>query len=258
MKTLTQQFFLSAGETNAEQELSLPLLTSKIIDISTAHANALGIGNPVMAHKGCGWVLSRLAVEMMRYPKVNDTYSLTTWIESYNRHFSERIVEISDAEGNPLGYSRAIWMILDTSTRESVGLSHLPLDEDMVTAGKCPIARQGKHVVVVPQGYEGEMPRGVVMATEAPYNYTFKYSDLDAYRHVNTVRYVSLLLNRFSLEDFDRTQVERLELAFLRESHYGQNATLLRSDDGLTSLFTLADAQTSSPSLFASLKRRPR
>ena len=62
-----QTFFLSAGETNAEQEISLPLLTSKIIDIATAHANSLGIGNPAMEARGCGWVLSRIAIEMGRY-----------------------------------------------------------------------------------------------------------------------------------------------------------------------------------------------
>ena len=49
-----QTFFLSAGETNAEQEISLPLLTSKIIDIATAHANSLGIGNPAMGARGWG------------------------------------------------------------------------------------------------------------------------------------------------------------------------------------------------------------
>lgn len=50
----SQSFFLSAGEANAEQEISLALLTSKIIDIATAHANSLGIGNPSMEALGCG------------------------------------------------------------------------------------------------------------------------------------------------------------------------------------------------------------
>ena len=174
-QTYSQTYFLSAGETNAEAELSLPLLTSKIIDISTAHANALHIGNPDMAERGCGWVLSRLALEMFRYPKVNETYRLTTWIESYNRHFSERIVEISDADGTPLGYSRAIWMVLDYTSRESVGLSHLPIPEDLPMPGKCPIERQGKHVPVLPPDFQGDVPRGAVVATAKPYLYRFKY-----------------------------------------------------------------------------------
>lgn len=54
----SRSFFLSAGEVNAEGEMSLPLLVSKIIDIATAHANSLGIGNPSMAAMNRGWVLS--------------------------------------------------------------------------------------------------------------------------------------------------------------------------------------------------------
>ena len=79
-KVLSETFFLSAGETNAEQEMSLPLLVSKLIDIATLHANHLGIGNPSMKEMKAGWVLARLAVEIKDYPKVNENYTLSTWI----------------------------------------------------------------------------------------------------------------------------------------------------------------------------------
>ncbi len=52
-KVLTQSFFISAGDCNAEKELSLTLLTAKLIDIATKHANMLGIGNPCMPNDHC-------------------------------------------------------------------------------------------------------------------------------------------------------------------------------------------------------------
>lgn len=252
------QCFLSASETNAEAELSLPLLTTKIIDISTAHANALGIGNPSMAHMGCGWVLSRLAVEMSGYPKVNDTYKLTTWIESYNRHFSERIVMISDSNDRPLGYSRAIWMILDYNTRESVGLEHLALDDSLITPGRCPIARQGKHVIVYPADYEGEVPRGAMLANTVPFDYRYKYCDLDFYRHVNTVRYIELLLNRYPLQTYDRTCVSRMELAFMHEGRFDQEVSVLRHDTDTESWLSIVDRNSGEASIVAKLTRKLR
>lgn len=256
-KSLTQTFFLSASETNAEAELSLPLLTTKIIDISTAHANILGIGNQAMESRGCGWVLSRLALEMQRYPKVNETYSLTTWIESWNRHFSERIVRIDDSEGNAVGYSRAIWMVLDTTSRESVGLSILNIPDGLSMPGECPIARQGKHRPVAPSDYTGELTAGAVRATNPPFEYLFKYCDLDFYRHVNTVRYIALLLNRFSLDEWDKMEVARMELAFMHESRYGRRVTVLRADEDLKSQFSLTD-EDGTPLMFASITRRER
>ena len=107
-------FFLSAGEANAEQEMSLPILVAKLIDIATTHANSLGIGNPSMLEIHAGWVLSRLTVEMDSYPKVNDDYVISTWVESFNRHFSERAFSISSPNGKIYGYARSVWMVMDT------------------------------------------------------------------------------------------------------------------------------------------------
>lgn len=263
-----QDFFLSAGETNAEQEISLPLLTSKIIDIATAHANSLGIGNPSMQSLGCGWVLSRIAIEMFRYPAVNQIYSLTTWVESWNRHFSVRNFMISDQNGEPIGYASSVWMVLNFNTRENYGLSHLSIPADIISDHPCPIAKFGRHPNIVVDSQDEDLPRGVVKASIPPVEYTFNYCDLDFYRHVNTVRYVSLLLNTFTLEEMDKTQIERLEMAFMHESHYGERVTLLRADEeiqteegniGIQSHFTLTPAAPDAPTyLSAKITRRLR
>lgn len=243
-KKYSQTFFLSAGETDAEGRMSVNFLTSKIIDISTAHANSLGIGNPAMEDKGCGWVLSRLALEMEKYPTVNETYTLTTWIESFNRHFSERIIMVSDADGNAFGFARTIWMVLDTKSRESVGLSHLKIPEELIIPDECPIARQGKHKQILPASEgESDLPKGTLPSNTPAFSYRIKYCDLDFYRHVNTVRYVVLLLNGFSLEEWDRTEVERMELAFMHELRFGQEITVYRHDEGLKSYYTIMDDQ---------------
>ena len=251
-----ERFFVSAGDTDAEGRMSLPLLTSKIIDVATAHANSLGIGNPSMVHLHRGWVLSRLAIELKEYPRVNGEYQLTTWVETWNRRFSERCFELSDAEGRPMGYARSIWMVLDTETHESCDLTHLSLSEEMVSDRDCPIAHQGRHHTIVEQDAE-EVPRGGLKATAPVQEYRFQYCDLDFYRHVNTVRYVQMLLNRFTLEEFDRMEVARMELTFMHECHYGQRIRILRADEEDQTSFALVNPETNEAALFASLKFVP-
>ena len=262
IKEYSESYFLSAGETNAEREMSLTLLVAKLIDIATAHANHLGIGNPYMPDDHSGWVLSRLTIEMERYPIVDDTYTITTWVESWNRHFSERAFRISDASGNTLGYARSIWMVLDTVTRANAGLSALDFREEYISDAVCPIARQAKHApIVLPDEDAGGKAQ---VANHPAALYRFGYCDLDAYRHVNTVRYVFVLMNRFSLAEHDERFVSRLELSFLHEGRYGHDAEILRHEasadeaTGACNAFLLRDSESKTPILYARvfMKRR--
>ncbi len=249
-----ESHFLSAGEVNAEGEMSLPILASKIIDIATAHANSLGIGNPDMPDTDMGWVLSRLTVEMERWPRADETYSITTWIEEWNRHFSLRCFCIADAGGSTLGYARTVWMVMNTRTRENAGLSRLNLAPEMVSARECPIDRQAKHRTIVEAGNMENAPRNSLTATEETGCYRFRYCDIDFYRHVNTVRYIDLLLNRFPLERYDRDFIKRVELNFLHEAKYGTEVRILTSkSEENPELFNMALVSDDKTLLFARL-----
>lgn len=251
-----QEFWLSPGETDAEARLSLTSLVSRIIDISTAHANSLGVGNPAMEHLGRGWVLTRLTLEMTDYPRANTTYRLSTWVEVWNKHFSERCYMVADAAGNPLGYGRSIWMVLDTETHRSTGLEHLSLIPDVILPGKTPIAPQGKHTMILESAPEGKMPRGTVIANAPTRQHTFGYSDLDFYRHVNTVRYIALLLNQYTLAQLDEKAIGRIEMTFAREALYAEPLDILRHNDEDTSYFQLNNAADGEPIFFARITLR--
>lgn len=216
-KEYTQKFFLVAGDCNPEKELPLTLLGNRVIEIATVHANSWGIGYDALIKNNHAWVLSRVAVEMKRYPKVNEEYSLTTWIESYNRHFSKRNMEIADANGQTIGYVRTVWMIIDLASRGAADIERYGSLSDYVSERECPIAEISRLRLSADARKAGE--------------YVFKYADCDVNRHVNTVRYVELLLNQFSLDQFDQNYVERFEVAFNKETHYGSKADVMIEGD---------------------------
>lgn len=261
----TGTWFLSAGDANAEHELSLPTLMLRLIDIATKHANILKIGNPYMPESNMGWVLSRACIDMEQFPVADSTYSISTWIESWNRHFSERAFRIFDSMGKTLGYARQIWMVLDTKTRTNAGLDGLSLPEGYRSECKCPIARQGKHFqMLLPDETDGT-DRRIKVAESSPKEYTFSYSDLDAYRHVNTVMYVRLLMNQFSLRQHDESKISRIELSFLDEGAYGMTVDILkgavteRNDKNQEiSDFLLRDHSTKAPVLYSRIFLSPR
>lgn len=258
-KQLKLSYFVSANEANAQQELAVHILVGNIIDIATAHANSLNIGNPDMADINGGWVLSRLTVEMSRWPAVNEHYSLTTWIESYNHRFSERAFSIIDDHGETIGYARTVWMIIDTVTHRGLTLDHLSLSQEMVDGTSAPIERQTRHFPILPAEM-AEGRRNCVVADREPAKYTFRYCDIDFYRHVNTVRYIVLLLNQFTLEDMDANRVSRFEISFMREASYGMTIDIMRRDEpDHGTLFTLCpQGEFASPLLFSRIFMKPR
>ena len=253
---IEKTYFLSANDSNAEGVISLTSLTSNIIDIATDHANSLGIGNPFMKDMNAGWILSRLTIDMSGYPRVNSHYVIKTWIEDFNRHFSARCFCIKSPEGEIYGYCRSIWLVIEATTHKNLGLGHFSMPEEMILGESAPIPRQEKHFPIFPQDVE-EKGKGIISTHPSTY-YTFQYCDLDFYRHVNTVKYVTLLLNQFTLKEHDESQVKRIELSFLHEASYGMQTELLRSDsssDPLLSSFQLSDPETGQALLFARVKR---
>lgn len=205
-------YTLTAGESDAEGRMPLTLVTERVIEVATEHANLLGIGYDTLITKNIGWVLSRLSIEMIRYPVINGHYTLSTWIESYNRHFSERNFVMTDAAGDVLGYMRTVWVAMDFESRTVADLSVLLREAFPVANIDCPIAKAAR----IPS-----------LADECDVDrYTFRYRDLDFNRHVNTVRYLDLILNHWTLEHYDSHVVRRFDILFHHECHYNDTVEL--------------------------------
>lgn len=215
MKEFSKTYYLAAGECNPQGELPLTLLMTRIIEVATLHANSWGVGYERLIRDNQVWVLSRVTIEMNENPKVNTNYKLTTWIEDYNRHFSQRNMRLDDENGKPLGYVRTIWMVIDMNTRASVDIEKLGYIRENVSDIPCPIEPQSR-LRPIEQGHAVD--------------YTFGYMDCDFNRHVNTVRYLSLLMNMFDMDCYDHYFIRRMELSFIKETHYGETAQFVIDD----------------------------
>lgn len=94
LKEYTHRYYLTAGECDAQQCMPIPLVARRVIEVATEHANSWGVGYARLIQNNEAWVLSRLTIELSSYPGINSDYSLTTWVEGFNRHFSESLAEI--------------------------------------------------------------------------------------------------------------------------------------------------------------------
>lgn len=214
---MTIKYFLTAAGCNAQQVMPLPSLTQKLIDVATAHANALGVGYARLIEFNAAWVLSRVSIEMSRYPGINEEYSITTWVEGVNRRFSARNFMISGASGEVLGYARSIWVAIDIDSRRPADL--LAIIGNIVPSQRvCDIA---------------PFPRlGQIVEPEKISEHVFRFCDIDFNRHVNTTRYVEAILNQWSMDFYDRNRISRFDIAFLAEAHFDDAVAIEIKTDG--------------------------
>lgn len=243
-KIYVHEYSLTAAQCNAQRELAPAMLVQHIIEVCTEHADALGVGFKQLAANGTLWVLSRIAFEMKRYPRLLENYSLVTWVEAYNRHFSERNIEIRGEGGEVIGFARTIWVSIDMKTRRPANLSAFEFLKEVVCDRACPIDKQGKiHPVEPPQ---------------MCHPYRFQVSDIDVNRHVNSSRYVELVINQMDLDTYDNFYVARFEIEYRREAHFDNEVEVCSafSPDGKTLITSINLGET--PVCFARTLTLPR
>lgn len=221
METLcSRSYYLAAGEGTPERKMPVGLLFARCIEVATEHANLLGIGFADLIKHGLSWVLSRMVVEMTDYPRVNETYTIETWVENFNRAFSDRNFRILDSEGRVCGYARSTWVTIDMERRTLGDLSGFSSLGAVVRPDiECPIAPCGRHRAL---GEDATM----TLARR------FAYSDIDSNRHVNTVRYIEMLMDCHSADFHADNFISRLEVSFMRECTYGELGEIFIGRDG--------------------------
>lgn len=201
---LKTNYFLSAADCNAENEMPLSSLVRHIIESATEHANRLNVGYTRLAETGIAWVLSRLAIEIRRMPHVNERFSLETRVTAVDRHSSDRLFEIADGEGNVVAVARTVWVALDIKARKLADLSML----------------HELKAIAAPYSPACAPPRRLRMQKEPHSVRTVDvwYSDLDINRHLTTTRYIDFMVSCFDLAWHDANRITRLDVMFMRET----------------------------------------
>jgi len=202
---VTEQYLL-----DFRGRVTIPMIGNYLMHAASNHASKRGFGFSDMTEKNVAWVLSRLAIEINRYPTMSEPVSLFTWIDEVGRLFTCRCFELVDSSGASVAYARSIWAAIDLQTRRPAPLDVAALSV-YIADRPCPIEKPGK-IAAIETEAEG-----------VPYQ--VKYSDLDINGHFNSVKYMEHFLDLFELDLFREKEVKRFEIAYLSEGRYGMALT---------------------------------
>ena len=223
-KTGTYHFVTESYLLDFRGRVTIPMLGNYLMHAASNHATQRGFGFSDMTEKHTAWVLSRLAIEIKRYPAMSEPVTLFTWVDEVGRFFTSRCFELIDNAGAPVAYASSIWAAIDLQTRRPVPLEVEGLST-YISGRPCPIEKPGK-ITAIEAESEG-IP------------YQVKYSDLDINGHFNSIKYMEHLLDLFALDLFREKEVKRFEIAYLSEGKYDM-ALMLHKKETKPDTYTMA------------------
>lgn len=189
--------------------LSWGFLGNHLLRCASLHAGSHGFGFDDMIKTDHVWVLSRLVVELDEMPRTGERYAIDTWVSALYRQFTDRLFAITGEAGRVYGYGHSIWALINLTTRQPMDLAGLP---DGGFAG-----------AVVERGVPIAGPGRIRVKNAAPCaTHTARYSDLDINGHVNSIRYIQMMLDLLPPDLLAERGVRRLEVAYCAETYLGE------------------------------------
>ena len=218
-------------EVDLTKKATIFTLGDCILHAAGEDADQIGFGVRELQRKNMTWVLSRMAVEFDCQPKQYTDYTIATWINEYGRVLSTRNFTLTDAAGDEFGRSVTQWAMIDLKSRSALDLSWVgDAHADAIVDAPSPADKPRKIREVNPS---------------QTVEHKVVYSDIDFNRHVNTMRYIEMMIDMLPVELLMQECPVRFDIHFLRECRYGQTLTVGYEQRDRTALFEIrSDADT--------------
>jgi acyl-ACP thioesterase len=226
MKT-TYKRTIQSSEVDFSSRATIVSMIGYILDIAGTDADEKGFGIKKLHGDNHSWVLSRMALDFNRLPDKDETINITTWVNDYGRLLTTRNFSLADESDNRILAAVTQWAIIDLSTRQSVDLRYVAEYDCYLCSEPSPIEHPRKVVPINP---------------EKTFIHKVVYSDIDFNRHVNSLRYFTLMIDMLPIELLSNTNPIHIEINFLHESQYGDTLTVGYKQCDTKSMFEIKNS----------------
>jgi acyl-ACP thioesterase len=220
----TYRHTVQPAETDFSLRATIVSMIGYILDIAGVDADKKGFGIKKLNGENRSWVISRMAMDFHRLPYKYETVNITTWVNDYGKLLTTRNFTIADENNNSIFAAVTQWAMIDLSTRRPLDLRHVDEYNRHLCVEQSPISNPIKIAAINPQ-------QTII--------HKVAYSDIDFNRHVNSLRYFTLMIDMLPVEFLSNTNPIHIEINFLHESQYGDILTAGYEQCGSKSLFEI-------------------
>jgi medium-chain acyl-[acyl-carrier-protein] hydrolase len=203
-----EDFTVRAYEVDTSGKASVASLCNYLQEVAGNHATKLGVAVDELLKKNMTWVLSRLHVQIDRFPRWREKIHIETWPSGRYGKFTTRDFLIFAGKKEAFVRGTSSWMILDLRTLRPITMP------DFMT--KIAIPKRERAI-------NDEFPKLPLPAVpQIEKLFEVRLSDLDINQHVNNVKYIEWALETIPLEVWHQKRLTSLEISFRAETKYGQ------------------------------------
>lgn len=208
----TEKFTVRAYEMDASGKASAITICNYLQEVAGNHATELGVAVDALFKKNMTWVLSRLHVQIDRYPLWREKIRLETWPSGRYGKYATREFLIFDQREKLIVRGTSSWMILDLKSLRPIAMPDFML--------QIPIPDRERAI----KDDFGRLP----LPGHAQYEKFFnvRLSDLDINQHVNNARYIEWALESVPLETWRGNHLQSIEISFRAETKYGERVVV--------------------------------
>jgi len=172
--------------------------------------------DPSMIERNLIWVLTRLQIQMVEYPRWGDLVSVETWLSPQGRAAANREYVLRDVKtGNVLGNVTSIWVCVNTKTRRLVRIP------DDIREKSEPFSDPERPAPIQPAQVRQKIQEiDLEHAIHGPPRFA-GHMNVDMNNHVNNVSYLSWALDLLPDEIFEAYRLKQVEIDFKAECEVG-------------------------------------
>lgn len=215
--THREKFVVKFHEVDFRGKVKLFTIMDYIQHTAEVHGTSLGLGFENMMNHGLFWVVSRMKLNINRYPGACEEVIIDTELAGCEKLFCVRRFTILDGNENVIGNAVLYYLMLDAKTK-------FPQKPKV-----CPI--EIVNVDVDNKGHESlkklKMPGDPVEVI----NRALYYNEIDANNHVNNARYVSFVEDCFSMEWHKNHEISSMQINYIKEIKAEDTLQLNRYED---------------------------
>ena len=203
----TESFLVRAYEADIAGNLGIVDLCNYLQEVAGNHARDLGVSIEFLQEQQMTWMLSRLHVQMERYPTWRETVVIRTWPSGHNGLHAIREFLIYTEDGTLIGKGTSGWLMIDLKRYRPI---RIPAFIDALVTPHLPRPIDDSF---------NKLPS----PKEAPSGPAFRvqYQDLDINQHANSMRFLVWALESVPYEWRTSRTLAGIEAQFRAEAKYG-------------------------------------